>query len=105
MTITFDSVELIDPEPFEQSQNISISETILLSGKRSIQSSTEKALDVKFSCITETYTDISNLKAKIGLKKTLDIDGTTYTCYISSFSEREGLGYWEYEVGFKEDNT
>ena len=106
--VTFDSVELKKPIIFDRDSNPLTGKTILLSGKHSTQTSTETALSIAFRCSTETYSDVSNLRAKIGLKKTLSIDGTDFTkCSISGkFKEREWYpGKWEYEVGFIQDTT
>ena len=105
--VTFDSVELINPEPFDRDNNPIAKQTILLSGKRSAQTTTETALSVSFKCSTETYSDISNLEGKIGLQKTLAINGTDFTkCVITSFRKNEWIpGKWTYEVGFIQDTT
>jgi len=106
MAITFDSVELTNPEVFEQKHNVLTKATTLLSGKTSVQSTSETHLTVSFRCLTETYSDITDLKAKIGSKYVLSIDGTTYNCYISKFSEKElAPGIYEYTVSFIEDTT
>lgn len=105
--VLFDSVELKNPEPFDRNNNPIANQTILLSGKRSVQMTTETALSITFRCSTETYSDISNLGAKIGLQKTLAINGTNFTkCVISSFRKKEWIpGKWTYEVGFVQDTT
>lgn len=106
--VTFDDVELKNPEPFDRDNNPIANQTILLSGKRSVQTTTETALSVSFKCSTETYSDISDLEAKIGLQKTLAINGTNFTkCVISgNFRKREWIpGKWTYEVDFVQDTT
>lgn len=106
--VTFDGIELKNPVIFNKEHNPITGQTILLSGKQATQTSTETALSVSFRCSTETYSDVSNLRAKIGLKKTLVIDGTNYTkCSISGiFKEREWYpGKWEYEMEFIQDTT
>jgi len=107
MTITFDSIELKNPEPFGKNWGVITNQTVLLSGKRSVQVSSELAISVSFRCSTETYSDISNLRAKIGSAYSLVIDSDTYTnCYISFFTEREWFtGKWEYEVSFVRDTS
>lgn len=107
MAVLFDSVELKDPERFERDWGVQINETKLYSGKTAVQSSAQTRLAVAFKCFTETYTDISNLKAKIGSPYTLAIDGTNYTkCYINSFAEREWFtGKYEYDVSFVQDTS
>lgn len=107
MAITFDSLELKNPEPFERDWGVQTNETKLYSGKTAVQASAETRLAVTFKCYTETYTDISNLRAKIGAPYTLSIDGTNYTqCYITSFKEEEwSSGKYNYEVEFVQDTT
>jgi hypothetical protein len=107
MSVTFDSVALKNPEPFDIDRQVLINETVLLSGKRSIQGSSETALYVTFSCHTDTYSDVTSLKAKIGTEASLVIDSTTYTkCHISSWSEKQwAKDKWEYTVGFRQDTT
>lgn len=107
MTITFDSVELIDPAPFDENPQVLSNDTVLESGKHSCQTSSETALAVAFKCITSTKTDMTNLRAKIGTVATLSLDGTDYTkCHISSFSSQQWFpGEWTYSVSFKQDTT
>ncbi len=106
--VTFDTIDLINPEPFDRGDNVLTGITLLLSGKQSTQTSTETTLSISFRCQTETYSDISNLRAKIGLKKTLTINGTDFLkCSISGkFIENEWApGKWKYAVGFIQDTT
>jgi len=107
MTITFDSVELKNPEIFSKAWGVITNQTLLLSGKRSVQASSELAIGVSFGCRTGTYSDVSNLRAKIGSAYSLVIDSDTYTnCYISSFTEREWYpDEWEYDVTFVRDTA
>ncbi|MBC2746258.1 MAG: hypothetical protein HF975_04480 [ANME-2 cluster archaeon] len=105
--ITFDGVELKHPEPFEIDPQVIVNETVLLSGKRSLQSSSETAVSVTIKCHTDTISDVTNLRAKIGTEGSLVVDSTTYTkCHISAWSEvLWSKGKWEYTVGFKQDTT
>ena len=107
MTITFTGVELKNPEPFDIDPQVQIADTILLSGKHSMQSSSETALSATIKCHTETISDVTNLRAKIGTEGSLIIDGTTYTkCHISSWKDiLWAKGKWEYTVGFKQETT
>lgn len=106
-TVTFDSITLIRPSPISKMPQIQIGDTVLLSGKHSIQSSTETALSVSFSCFTDTYTDVSNLFAKVGTVYALVIGSdASRNAYISSWSEIEDPpGWWTYTVGFKEETV
>jgi bifunctional N-acetylglucosamine-1-phosphate-uridyltransferase/glucosamine-1-phosphate-acetyltransferase GlmU-like protein len=107
MSVTFDSVELKNPEPIDIDHQVSINDTVLLSGKHSIQGSSETSISATFKCHTETYLYVTNLRAKIGTEASLVIDSTTYTkCHISAWSEKEwAKDKWEYTVGFKQDTT
>ena len=106
--ITFDGVELKNPAPFDLNHNPVTKSKRLLSCKNSIQTSPETALSVTFKCSTEDHADIVNLRAKMGLKKTLSINGTDYTkCVITGkLREREWyMDSWDYEVDFEQDTT
>jgi len=107
MTVTFDSVELKIPSPFNKQPAIQLKDTVLLSGKHSLQSSTETALSVSFDCFTDTYSDVSNIFAKVGLIKSLVIGSeAARNCSISSWSEIEDPpGWWRYVIGFKEETV
>ena len=107
MTVTFDSITLQNPEPFEIDRQVLINDTVLLSGKHSIQDSTETAISCTIRCSTETASHVSDMRAKIGTEGSLVVDGTTYTkCHISSFSSSEwAKDKYEYTVGFKQDTT
>ena len=107
MAVTFDSIELKIPSPFNKTPAIQIKDTVLLSGKHSVQSSTETALSVSFSCFTDTYSNVSNLFAKVGAVYSLVIGSeAARTCYISSWSEIEDPpGWWKYTVGFEEETV
>lgn len=107
MAITFDSIELKAPSPFIKVPVIQLGDTVLLSGKHSLQPSTETALNVAFSCFTDTYSDISNLFAKVGAIYSLVINSeAARTCSISSWSEIEDPpGWWTYVIGFKEETV
>ena len=107
MTVTFDSVELKSPEPFEVDRQVLIGDTVLLSGKHSVQGTTETAISCTIKCHTETASDVSTLRAKIGTEGSLVVDVTTYTkCHISSWSETEwAKDKFEYTIGFKQDTT
>jgi hypothetical protein len=106
-TVGETTVTLQAPEPFDVDAGVITNVSILLSGERSVQTSTETGLDITFKCYTDTYSHISGLRALIGSSGTLSIDGTEYgTCYISKFSEREwAVGEYEYTVGFVRDTT
>ena len=107
-TVTFDAVSLINPQMQDMYYRVLTGDVTLLSGKQSVQSSPEIALTVKFICTTFNHADITNLRAKIGSKASLVIDGDSFTCYINAkaFIERrsweKGTPKYEYEVEFIE---
>lgn len=107
MTVTFDGVELKNPMPFTINPQVLLNDTILLSGKHSIQGSTETAITCTITGYTATESDITNLQAKIGTEGSLVVDITTYTkCSISTFSSKLwAKGEWTYTVGFRQDTT
>lgn len=107
-TITFDGVALVRPS-FPVFDRAPLTNTVtLVSGKRSVQTSAELGFSVSFTCVTDTLTDISNLRAKIGSPYTLVIDGTSYTnCYLQAPWRETKLDdtYWQYSVSFVRDTT
>ena len=107
MSITFDSVALVNPEEHEMETVVKTNEVTLISGKNSVQTSTATFIKVTFKCLTETYTDVSNLRGKAGSKATLSINGTSYTnCAITGFRECQIYpNVWEYEVSFTQDTS
>lgn len=107
MSITFDGVELKNASVFDDDLDVLTKVTTLLSGKRSVQASSEVGFTPKFRCYTTTYSDVTSLAAKVGSSGSLVIDSDTYTnCYISSFMRSEiAPGKWTYEVGFVRDTT
>lgn len=107
MSVTFDGVTLKNPEPFELNHQIILADTVLLSGKHSIQGSSETAIEVTIKCHTDSIGDVTSLRAKIGTEGSLVVDSTTYTkCHISSWNDIEWAnGKWEYSATFKQDTT
>lgn len=106
-SVTFDGVVLVKPSFPEFNRSPITNETVLVSGKRSVQSSSELGFRVVFACWTTDLTDISNLRAKIGSPYSLVIDEVTYTnCYIDRWSERKVDDVnWTYTVGFVRQTT
>lgn len=107
MSVTFDSVTLINPEVHDLVTNVKTNEVTLISGKNSVQTSTQTYISVSFKCLTMDYTDVTNLKAKIGSKASLKIHGIPYTnCVITSFSDSQIYpDVWEYNVSFTQDTS
>lgn len=105
--VFFDGVKLQNPEPFDHNWNPIVQQVVLLSGKRSVQGSTEKALSISFRCHTGSHVHISDLKTKIGGAYTLAIDEIDYDkCYIVAIIDQEWFpGEFEYTVSFVQDTT
>lgn len=108
MTITFGGVVLVNPSPYTPDFQILTKETAMLSGKRSVQSSIELGYHVTYSCFTETYSDVTDLRAKAGLIFSLEDDHGTRNAYISAWSETKIVSkpvYWRYVVSFVADTV
>jgi len=107
MSVVYSTITLTDPSPFDIEWPVIINDVLLISGKHSVQSSTETALRVTFKCQTANMSEITGLKGLIGAAYTLAIDGTSYTkCYISNFSFVEVMpGLYSYTVSFIQDTT
>lgn len=107
MSVTFDSIELKNPEPFDIDPQVLITDTVLLSCKHSIQGTTETAIMCTITGYTDTESDITNLRAKIGTEASLVVDSDTYTkCHISAFTSKLwAKGKWTYTASFKQDTT
>ena len=110
MTITFDGVTLVNPSTYTPDYQPRTKETILLSGKSSVQSSTELGYHVSYSCFTPTYSNVTDLRAKIGTKYSLvdDYNAGGINAYISAFSVTKIVStpdYWRYNVSFIADTV
>lgn len=101
MTVSFDSVELIRPQPYNVSYDVMANETVLLSGKRSVQSTAEYGYKVTYVCFTDASANVTNLLAKVGTEYSLVDDYGTRNAYISAFSVVEDPpDHWTYTVSF-----
>jgi hypothetical protein len=107
-SVTFDGVALVRPSFPQFDREPLTTVTVLASGKRSVSGSDELGFEVTFTCYTDSLSDISNLRAKIGSPYTLVIDSTSYTnCYIKApWKERKlDNNNWQYTVSFVRDTT
>ena len=108
MTTTFDSVALPHASKIGEIRDVLMSETVLLSGKRSIQSSTEVGLGARYRCLT-TWAEYKDILDCVGSSGSLVTEaGETYTnCYISSIrvDESDDPGHYIVEVEFRQDTT
>lgn len=106
--ITFDGVELKNVAPFDLAPKINTTDTLLASGKHSVQTSTETGFAPSFDCVTQDYADITAILGKIGVIGPLVIDGVEHPkCAI-----RDGMSIkqvasnvWKYTVPFVEDTS
>ena len=108
MAITFDAIPLVNAAPYTPDYQPRTKEEILLSGKSSVQSSTELGYHISFSCFTETYSNVTDLRAKAGAKYSLVDDYGTRNAYISAFTVTKIVStpdYWRYEVSFIADTV
>lgn len=110
MVTTFDGV-LFSPRLIpEKEVDFEFNATTLLSGKVSIQASSEQKFSRTYECYTEGLPEIMTLLAKIGVKGTL-VDGseTITNCYIAPpFSYKEVLwssGKYVYTISFQRDTS
>jgi hypothetical protein len=107
MTITFDGVELVNAGEYDFELKTLTKETTLLSGKRSVQTSTETGLFVTIPG-AGTGAEVDAISAKIGAKGSLVlIEGTYTNCVISgNFKKKRaggrysGVDWYFYEVSF-----
>ena len=107
MTVTFDTVELPNPTPFDIDRQVLLTDTVLLSGRHSLQGTSQTAITCSITGYTDTESDITNLRAKIGTEGTLMVDSTSYDkCHIAAFTSKLwAKGEWTYTIGFKQDTT
>jgi len=108
MTTTFGGVTLPYASKIGEENDVLIKETVLLSGKRSIQTNPNAGLGTKYQCLG-TWAQYTAIRSMIGSSGSLVTEaGETYTkCYISSLMVREtdGPGDYQFEVGFRQDTT
>lgn len=107
MSIVFDGQTLSNASTYEDNPGILMQKTRLLSGKQYVISSTETVFEPSFTCYTEDSAELTAIRAKIGSKLTLVIDGVSYTkMSIESYKQREyAPGKWKYEISFAQDTT
>lgn len=108
MTTTFGGVTLPDASKIEETPEILLEETVLMSGERSIQSNTSYGFGATYHCLG-TWAQYKAVLALVGVASSLVTEaGETYTkCYISSIKVKESdspLSYL-FDVGFRQDTT
>ena len=108
--VTFDGLPVSVLREHEIVVSAPFSETILLSGKVSIQALSEKRFARSYECYTEDMNEISNLLTKLGSAGDLVIGSETYSnCYIQPpFTYKEiigGSGKYTYTINFVRDDS
>lgn len=106
-SITFGGVPLVRPSLPEYDRSPITNVTTLASGRRSVQASDELGFSVTFTCYSDTYSDVTDLRDLIGSANTLVIDGVSYPdCFINGWKEKKiDNTNWQYTVGFVRDTT
>lgn len=101
LDVTFGGVALTVLSEIGPSYEIPFNETILASGKKYIQASTEVQFSKTYLCGPVTYAERQAVLALLGIPSDLIIDGTTYTgCYIKPPLTFQQLvpGKWQYQI-------
>ncbi|WMW22736.1 hypothetical protein RE476_02640 [Methanolobus mangrovi] len=110
MATTFDGIPFSPRLIPEKIIDFEFNATTLLSGKVSIQASSEQRFSRTYECYTESLSEITALLAKIGIKGTLT-DGleNITNCYITPpFSYKEvlwGSGKYTYTITFQRETS
>ena len=108
MTVTFGSVLLPEASKLMETPEVILKETLLLSGRKSIQASTYTGFGASYSCVG-TWDQYQDLLDEVGSSGTLTTEaGESYTkCYISSIkvAETDAPGYYEIKLEFRQDTT
>jgi len=110
MTVTFDTVTLMNASPDEPAFAIRATERILIDGKSKVVSAANYGRRFRFTCMTEDFGDITDLLAKVGAPYTLTIHGTAYTnSYLSNQVQVRAvpgnLSAWTYTCELIQDTT
>lgn len=106
--ITFGGVVLVNPSPYTPDFQPRTKERIVLSGKSSVQSSLELGYHVTYYCFTKFYSDVTDLRAKVGLIFPLVDDHGTRNAFISAWSEAKIVSkpvHWRYMASFIADTV
>lgn len=105
MSVTFDGVELLHASKLVNTIPVLANETILLSGKRSIQSNANYGFAANYTFLG-TFAQVTALLAKVGSPYTLiDNQETHTTCYIYGdirITETDSPDYFLCEMGFRQ---
>ncbi len=108
MTTTFATVTLPNASKIGGGFQTLTGETVLLSGKRAVQSSTEYGRAHTFTCYG-TWAQFEALLAKVGTKGDLVTEADTFSnCYISgelALSESNNPGSYYWKISFVQDTT
>lgn len=106
MTVSFGGVVLVEASKTKTEYTVQSKDTVLLSGKHSIQSNANAGKGWTYECLG-TDGDVLSLIGMIGAPHTLTIGTTSHTkCYISgnvSVQESDNPNYVTYTVSFVQE--
>lgn len=111
MSVTFDGLTLVKPRVMSREYPTRANEAITVSGKSSMQGSTNYGFRVTIRCTTETHSDVDAVLAKIGVKGTLTLGSETprTKCMIIGIPKEEdvmGNGtLWHLTVTFAQETV
>ena len=108
MTMTFDGVNLIAARTEEEGYEIGSRIRRLLDGRerfKLIASNYGESFSLR--CYTSSYTDVTNIKAKLGVKGSLVLTNTVTNCILMKIQVNPAPDYaqWEYILTFRRDTT
>jgi bifunctional N-acetylglucosamine-1-phosphate-uridyltransferase/glucosamine-1-phosphate-acetyltransferase GlmU-like protein len=115
IAVSFDGITLSSPSPVSMGIDFQVNRRVLVSGKTSVQASTQIAEQHTFRCTAEQAledgtlpAEITSLIAKAGVKGTLTIGAKTVTgCYIARLGgiRMVNTAEWEYEIEFIQETA
>lgn len=108
MSVLFSTVTLANASRQDVGVAIRATEHILIDGKSKVISAAETGRKWRFNCITQVFSNITDLVALVGTAYTLTVEGTDYTnCYlIGEIRYREVVpGTWTYSAEFVRDTS
>jgi hypothetical protein len=107
MTTTFGGVSLPAASKISESPQVALTDTLLLSGKHSIQTNPNMGFGAAYRCFG-TWAQYQAILGLVGQSGTLVTEQTSYTlCYIASIKtlESDNPGYFYFDVEFKRETV
>ena len=108
MTMTFDSVSLVKARTINEGFTHRGASRVLLDGRESVKLvPSNYGQEFSLRCYTTSYTDITSIIAKIGVKGSLVLTNTVTNCVLMSVRVNPSPDYtqWEYILTFRRDTT